>query len=584
MTSFRAAVALGAASCLAMVPRMAGAQGGGAAGAARGGLPQATSASAPVVIGVKLNERVGRMYPMWAYFGYDEPNSTYLPEGRKLLSELAELSPGPVHVRAHNMLTTDDGPPVALKWGSTNAYTEDANGNPVYDWKVVDRIVDTWIERGMKPLMEIGFMPKALSTHPEPYRHNWSQGQPYADIWTGWAYPPKDYQKWNELVYQWVKHSVERYGAKEVESWWWELWNEPDAPYWRGTDQEYRKLYDYTAAAVKRALPTARIGGPHVTGAYTERQSQFLRDFLEHCRTGTNAVTGGKGAPLDFVAFHAKGSPSVTDSGFVRMRMGVQLRQIASAFELIRSFPEFRSLPVIIGESDPEGCAACSSTVYPQNNYRNGTMFSSYTAASFAREYELADELGTNLAGVTTWSFTFPDQPYFAGFRSFATRGIDKPVLNVFRMFGLMGGDRVAVQLQGGYSARRIIAEGVLGEPDINALASKDGNVASVMVWNYHDDDVARPPARVRVTIADVPARRALLHHYRIDDRHSNAYALWLEMGAPQQISAAQRERLESAGKLALLTSPTWVKVENGTVVLDLELPHQGVSLLQLSW
>ena len=211
-------------------------------------------------------------------------------------------------------------------------------------------------------------------------------------------------------------------------------------------------------------------------------------------------------------------------------------------------------------------------------------MFSSYTAASFAREYQLADELGINLQGVTTWSFTFPDQAFFAGFRALASHGIDKPVLNVFRMFGLMGGQRVAVQRDQGYDARRIMAEGVRGPADVNALASRAGNVASVMVWNYHDDDLPTAPAHVRLTIDHVPVDRALLHHYRIDERHSNAYAAWLELGAPQQISAAQRERLEAAGQLALLTAPSWVTLRQGTAVIDIELPHQGVSLLQLSW
>jgi xylan 1,4-beta-xylosidase len=132
--------------------------------------PRPATAPAPglISIAVNLNQRVGAMTPVWAYFGYDEPNYTYLPDGRKLLTELADMSPVPVYVRAHNMLTTNDGPPVALKWGSTNAYTEDASGKPVYNWNMVDRIVDVWVERGMKPLMEIGFMPKALSVKPDP--------------------------------------------------------------------------------------------------------------------------------------------------------------------------------------------------------------------------------------------------------------------------------------------------------------------------------------------------------------------------------------------------------------------------------
>src|SRR6185436_1069225 len=194
-----------------------------------------------------------------------EPNYTYMKDGKKLLSEIAALSPVPVYFRAHSLLVTGDGK-AALKWGSTNAYTEDAAGKPIYDWKIVDQIFDTYIKTGAKPFVEIGFMPQALSVKPEPYKHNWEPGNQYNDIFLGWAYPPKDYAKWAELIRQWVLHSVERYGKAEVASWYWELWNEPDIFYWRGTPEEYNKMYDYTADAVKRALPQANVGGPATTG------------------------------------------------------------------------------------------------------------------------------------------------------------------------------------------------------------------------------------------------------------------------------------------------------------------------------
>ena len=111
------------------------------------------------------------MEPIWAWSGYDEPNYTYMKDGKKLLSELAALSPVPVYIRAHNLLTSGDGK-ASFKWGSTNAYTEDANGNPIYNWTIVDSIFDTYIKRGLKPLAEISFMPEALSTKPQPYSHN----------------------------------------------------------------------------------------------------------------------------------------------------------------------------------------------------------------------------------------------------------------------------------------------------------------------------------------------------------------------------------------------------------------------------
>ena len=138
-----------------------------------------------VVLKVDLSVETGKMNPAWAWFGYDEPNYTYMKDGKKLLSEIAALSPVPVYVRTHNLLTTGDGT-ASLKWGSTNVYTEDKNGNPVYDWTIIDKIFDTYIERGMKPLVEIGFMPEALSGKPAPYRHTWP-----GDILYGMGIPSK---------------------------------------------------------------------------------------------------------------------------------------------------------------------------------------------------------------------------------------------------------------------------------------------------------------------------------------------------------------------------------------------------------
>src|SRR5580704_5293240 len=131
-------------------------------------LPQSTGQS--VSVRVQADQAQGQLSTIWTYFGYDEPNYTYAPNGKKLLGELAALDAAPAYVRVHNLLTTGDGS-ASLKWGSTNVYTEAAAENPVYSWTILDRIFDTFQKAGVKPLVEIGFMPEALSTHPEPYRH-----------------------------------------------------------------------------------------------------------------------------------------------------------------------------------------------------------------------------------------------------------------------------------------------------------------------------------------------------------------------------------------------------------------------------
>jgi len=546
----------------------------------------AQSAQPAVSIRVDATQKLGPFKPIWGYFGYDEPNYTTMPNGRKLIAELAALSATPVHIRTHNLLTTGDGTP-ALKWGSTNAYTEDASGKPIYDWTIMDQILDTYVQSKAKPFIEIGFMPKALSTHPEPYQHTWPKG----GIDTGWAYPPKDYQRWGELVRQWAAHSVARYGREEAESWYWEVWNEPDIFYWHGSPEEYDQLYDHAAAAVKTVLPGARVGGPATTGPAGKSGAAFLRQFLDHCARGKNYATGGEGAPLDFISYHAKGRPEVAE-GRVRMGLARHLQDVDTGLAVIAEFPRFQNLPIVLSESDPEGCAACSAKGYPQNAYRNGPLYPAYTALELSSILKLADRRHADIEGMLTWAFEFENQPYFEGFRTLATNGIDKPILNLFRMLGLMGhmaGERVNVESSGALGLDSILMQGVREQPDVDALAAASEHEVSVLVWNYRDQDESGTQAAgapIKLTLAGLPrsAGRVLMHHYRIDGDHSNSYSLWKELGSPPSPTPEQYAQIEAAGQLQMLESPRWLTNNGGELQIDFTLPLQGVSLVVLSW
>jgi len=546
-------------------------------------LSSAQQAQDSVTIHVRVDKSEGALRPIWNYFGYDEPNYTYAPNGKKLLGELATLSSVPVYVRVHNILTTGDGS-ASLKWGSTNAYTEDKDGNPVYSWTIIDHIFDSFHAAGIKPIVEIGFMPEALSTHPEPYRHDFPKG-PISSIYTGWAYPPRDYAKWSELVFQFTRHLRERYGDAEVKTWLWEVWNEPDIDYWKGTPDEYFKLYDFTADAVLRAFPEARIGGPDSTGPGNPHASEFLRKFLDHCAHQTNYATGKTGSPLLFVSFHPKGSPK-WQGDHVQMGIARQLTAIKNGSQIVASFPEWRQTPIVLGESDPEGCAACSAQQNPQNGYRNGELFASYTAEALHSIYALASSEHLKFLGAVTWSFEFEDQPYFAGFRELASNGLDKPVLNTFRMFGLLGGERVQVTSSAALPTDDVVLNGVRGQPDIKAIATRGDHEIQILMWNYHDDDLPASAAPIDLTIEGLPpdAKRALSEHFRIDAHHSNAFTAWKEMGSPQSPSPAQYEQLEAAGQLQLLNSPAWISITQGAGHLQFALPRQGLSLIRIAW
>ncbi len=535
---------------------------------------QLAAANPDVVITVDSNAITGAYRPAWNYFGADEPNYIYARNGQKLLRELADLSPVPVYFRAHNLLTTGNGE-ASLKWGSTNVYTEKPDGTPVYDWTITDRIFDALKQNGVRPLVEVGFMPEALSTHPQPYRHDFPNG----DVFTGWSYPPRDYDKWSALVTAWVEHLQQRYG-NDVNGWLWEPWNEPDIAYWHGTPEEFFRLYDVTAAAIRKVLPHAQIGGPDSTGPARKEAGDFLIAFLEHCAHGKNAATGATGAPLDFIAFHPKGSPTVVD-GHVRMDVGAQLRSVDRGIEIVASFPEWKKTPIILGESDPEGCAACKG---PQNAYRNGPLYGVSVAEATARTYELAAKHGVNLMGIVTWAFEFEDQPYFAGFRELATNGIDKPVLNVFRMLGMLGGDWVTVTSSGAKSVDGILHDSVRQAADVSAIATRTADGLEILVWNYHDDNVQTAPTQVEIRISGLPEKKHLrLEQFLMDGEHSNSYAAWLKMGSPAKPTAEQQAKLEKSGKLETVPLKfSSDKAPNGQRVLRFNLERQGVTLIRV--
>ena len=288
---------------------------------------------------------------------------------------------------------------------------------------------------------------------------------------------------------------------------------------------------------------------------------------------------------MEFISFHPQGHPETVD-GHVRMGLAAELKAAKAGFEIVARYPQLRKLPIVLSEADPEGCAACSMKVNPANAYRNGPLYATYTAAAMKGLFDLQDQAGVNLAGMLSWSFEFEGKDYFEGFRTLATNGIDKPVLNVFRMAGLMAGDRVQVSSSGRVSVDQILTSGVRQRPDIDALACRGDRHAAVMVWNYHDDDVAAPGAPAKVTISGIPSgvNRVLLQHYRIDETHSNAYTVWKQMGSPQATSPEQYARLKDAGQLELLSSPEWLDVRDGKLLITMDLPRQATSLLRFSW
>ena len=315
----------------------------------------------------------------------------------------------------------------------------------MYDWTFVDLIFDTILKYNAKPFVELGFMPQDL-VDPAYYdvaQDNWTM-QLYRAV--GWACPPKDYQKWYDLIISWLTHCRTRYGAEEIKSWYWELWNEPDIFYWRGTPDEFNKLYDYTAAAVKAVCPEARVGGPSVTNPNPARKSlEFLDRFLDHCVNGINYHSGKTGTALDFITFHVKGGGYGADPLHRKQKppsVKQILRDTQTGYDVISAYQGLKNLECILSEIDPDGWAAGGAWDNANLNFRNTEYYPSFVAASFDKVSRFARQEKWDLR-LLSWAFMFVGERCFEGTRAFSTQGIDKAILNLYRMYAHMGDQEV---------------------------------------------------------------------------------------------------------------------------------------------
>ena len=543
-----------------------------AAIAAVSGRPRTASAQAAGAVNVSVDATSAGtpLETLWAYHGYDEINYTTLAEGKALLQTLGSTSTVPPHIRSHFYLNSGNGTP-SMKWGSTNAYTVGADGAPVYDWTLMDGITDGLTGAGSLPLVEIGFMPHDLSTHPDPYMNS-----SVTALDGGCFYPPKDYVQWGSLISAWATHTSTRY-PDAATTWLWELWNEPELGYFHGTPAEYDKLFDYTEAALHQVMPSASLGGP----ASYNPTTTFMKQFLQHCATGTNAVSGKVGTRLDMISFHAKGGTAIV-GGHVEMNMGNQLKLHRTGFSTVASFAQFKKTPIVVTEGDPDGCAACQT---PADSYRRLPAYGAYEVEMMKRSLDLEAELGVSVRGIVAWAFLFPNQPYFADYRVLSSNGIALPVLNAFRLLGSLEGTRLPVTSSGALAVDTIVADGVRGQPDIDSIASVKGDRVQVLVWNYHDDIVTAAASAVHLTVT-LPSSfgtEASVTHLRVDDTHGDAYAAWLAQGSPAAPSAAQLTQLQQAAADLTLQPVQTVGVVGGVATLDFGLPRFGVSLVTLS-
>ncbi len=529
---------------------------------------------------------VGPITRMWESIGYDEINWTYTATGRSLLSTFGGLASSGFHVRPHYVFCSGNGFGLP-HWGSGNVYHEDEHGQPYYDFTIVDQVYDAIVGAGNHVLVELAFTPRDLLP-PEAAEFTVPDSPTVYSAYEhgAWAYPPRDYDRWAGLVAAHAQHCLERYGADEVDTWLWELWNEPDIFYWRGTPEQFYELYSVTAAAVRSVLPDAKVGGPAVTGGGV----RFLRGFLAH--------VADRHDPLDFVSFHTKGSaftpwrvygptggPAPVQENPSTHKM---LGEVRSLLRVMEEFEQFADLPAVVDECDA-GVPAHHG-FYDNANFafQNTEYYPVFQVRLMKKLHDLNSLGRAKVAHATSWSFYIEAERHFEGTRSFVTAsGIEKPLLNAYRALAQVGTTRLRATSDAAQQVARLDeAQGRFMPEEVDVLASSaDDGTVTILVWRHTDDQYRTDdqPTEVDLRVHGLTASGYRLRHVRIDADHSNSHTVWRSLGAPQLPTPEQLAQITARQGLEELEPEREIDVGGGAIDLPLSLPLPSVSMLVLA-
>lgn len=418
----------------------------------------------------------------------------------------------------------------AIFHDEVGVYDEDAQGNPVYNFSYVDQIYDGLLENGVRPFIELSFMPRKLAatnvTHPFWYKQL-----------TG---PPKDWNKWEDLVYQFTQHLVDRYGIEEVSQWYFEVWNEPNIDFWSGEPkfETYVKLYEHAARAVKRVSPRLRIGGPATA------QAAWVDRFIRHCVE--------KNLPIDFASTHVYANDTShdvfgTNEAIPRTKM--VCRAVKKVHDQIKASAR-PDLPLHWSEYNAS---------YKNEPHVTDAEFMGPWLADTIRQ---CDGLVDNLA-YWTFSDVFEEQgvvkePFYGGFGLMGAGNLPKPSFNAFKLLHRLGEERLPVTSESALVTRR-----------------KDGALV-VAAWNLFEPEQAGIPKQVVLRVKNMSGRRRMTI-YRLDRDHGSLHPAYERMGRPRYPTPAQLQELRKAGELP---RPEVRNVTGGE--FRLTLPPHGLAVVEI--
>lgn len=426
------------------------------------------------------------------------------------------------HVRFHGLLSDD--------LGTVTKHNDQLR----YSFFNADQIVDFLLSIGMRPFVELSFMPTALASGSKTVFH-----------YRGNVTPPKDYTQWSTLIHTLVAHWVRRYGLQEVAEWFFEVWNEPNLKaFWTGTQEDFFRLYRVTADAIKRVDPSLKVGGPATA------RDGWIEEFLAFCERGR--------VPVDFVTTHHYPTDALghedddTDTQLANSQRGV-LREWTQDTRRRAG-----KLPVYYTEWNSS------------SNHRDPRHDEPYAAAFVAKTALEASDL---VQGYSFWTFSdifeehdFPSVPFHGGFGLLNLHGIAKPTYRAFELLHKLG-------------TERLLVDGL--HETVNIWITRGSATIRALVVNHALPRHAIAPARVRVHLAHAPEPSGAWVE-RIDDDHANAKRRWQALGAPEYLDGRMIDALHEASEMVREACPwTW---RDGQLALEIELPPHAVAALTVEF
>jgi len=452
-------------------------------------------------------------------FGSGRAELTMRDSYRRDLREVKQIT-GFKYVRFHAILHDELG-----------VYDEDAQGNPVYNFSYIDQIYDGLLENGVKPFVEISFMPKKLALRPQDLHPFWYKQN---------VSPPKNYAKWDTLMTAFAQHLVERYGVDEVASWYFEVWNEPNIDFWSGrpSEQTYFELYDHTARALKAVNQRIRVGGPATA------QAAWVGDIIAH--TTQNNV------PLDFVSTHVYGN-DVAQDVFGDHRPIPPHQMVCAAVKKVHD--------QILASAKP-----AMPLIWSEFNatYANESPItdSIYMGPWMADTIRQCDGM-VNIMSYWTFSDVFEEQgpvkqPFYGGYGLIAPGGIPKPAFDAFELLHELGDQRITIL-----------------SPDALATKRQDGTVV-VALWNLVEPEATGPDKSFRLNLSGVSAK-ATATIRRVDAQHGDTLGAYDRMGKPRYPTQTQIKELRKDSEIG---PPETAKV--GRDGLSITVPQKGLAVIEI--